>query len=723
MQRKAFIILFLLFATQLVSAQEKLIYHTIRTDKAGNILPWYNDDPGKSYSYVIDRIWNFWDTMRVDMNGLPYYMNHQVWRSDFNDPRGLGGDQIQMALSSWRLLYAYSGNERVKENMKFLADYYLSHGLSSSNSKWPNIPFPYNTLIYSGIYDGDMVIGKDFTQPDKAGSFGIELIHLYKMMSNERYPHATEKRYLDAAIDIANTLAIQVNTGDENNSPLPFKVNANTGEVGKLKNNSGNKSDAGLSSYTTNWSGTMELFLELIELKEGNVEVYQKSFDILLKWMKKYPMATNKWGPFFEDIPGWSDTQINAMTWARFIMNHQGYFPNWKSDVQKINEWVYTTLGNDQWKKYGVTVINEQTAYQTPSLRTSDTLDLFGSISQQVVRNEIDRIKNTFIHEVFTFQDERHLERYIQYHQQALIRLMDSTSNDYSDALYYGLSELLNFIEQHFSKYFDQDTKAPDGYVSVARSEARKNIQILTKALEERNVEPQTISVVLYALRRVVAHGKNITYRKVIYAKQVRSELYRLLNENVPNMDESIRQMTYYLNYNSLTVFAYHTRYLASLLQGEDSRNDKLEKLSYLLKTINQSQVRPGVRFNAGCASLKEQLSDYILEEIDYYQKISQLNDQPESTSPFVQNMKLRIDASVSQTACLLKILIENNLILNTNLTSTIKLISKIVVTKRSEILSYDSLRNKYYNVEQGTWITVRATLTKLIQYIDKSYL
>jgi len=392
MQRKIYSIFILLFAIQLVNAQENLIYHTIRTDKAGNILPWYNDDSGKSYSYVINRIWNFWDTMRVDMNGLPYYMNHQVWRSDFNDPRGLGGDQIQMALSSWRLLYAYSGNERVKENMKFLADYYLSHGLSSSNSKWPNIPFPYNTLIYSGIYDGDMVIGKDFTQPDKAGSFGIELIHLYKMMSNERYPHATEKRYLDAAIAIANTLALQVIIGDENNSPLPFKVNAYTGDIGKLKNNSGNKSDAGLSGYTTNWSGTMELFLELIDLKQGNVEAYQKSFDTLLKWMKKYPMQNNKWGPFFEDIPGWSDTQINAMTWARFVMNHQVYFPNWKSDVQKINEWVYTTLGNDQWKKYGVTVINEQTAYQTPgnshtSRQAADEL-LFASLTGESNRVE-----------------------------------------------------------------------------------------------------------------------------------------------------------------------------------------------------------------------------------------------------------------------------------------------------------------------------------------------
>ncbi len=69
-------------------------------------------------------------TMRTDKNGLPYYMNHQVWRADFNDRRGIGGDQFSMALSSWNLLYGYSGNETVKEEMKYIADYYLTHSLS-----------------------------------------------------------------------------------------------------------------------------------------------------------------------------------------------------------------------------------------------------------------------------------------------------------------------------------------------------------------------------------------------------------------------------------------------------------------------------------------------------------------------------------------------------------------------------------------------------------------
>jgi len=354
-----------------------LVFHKIKTDPDGNILPWYSESLGLSYDHIINLVWNFWDTMRVDMNGLPYYMNHQVWRP-LNDPRGLGGDQLNMALSSWRLLYMYNGNERVKENMKFIADYYLTHSLSPADALWPNIPFPYNTFIYSGYYDGDMVIGKGYAQPDKAGSFGIELVHLYKMTGNENY--------LNTAINIANTLALYTKEGDDDNSPFPFKVNVFSGEVGILKSNTGDGSIPGYSTYTTNWIGTLELFTELIGLQKGNISAYQKSFELILNWMLEYPVKTNKWGPFFEDIPGWSDTQINAVTFARYMMLNQELFPEWRPQVRGILDWVYEELGNNQWSDYGVTVINEQTVYRTPgnshTSRQAAAELLYGSLSE-----------------------------------------------------------------------------------------------------------------------------------------------------------------------------------------------------------------------------------------------------------------------------------------------------------------------------------------------------
>ena len=371
-----FAILFLYFQLSSVFCQtinadkildEKLMYHPIRINATDStILPWHSSNLGESYNLVIEKVWNFWDTMRIDMNGLPYYMNHQVWKSEVNDTRGVAGSQFEMALNSWRLYYQYSGNERQKENAKFIADYYISHSLSPANAAWSNLPYPYNTLSYSGVYDGDMVIGKNYTQPDKAGAFGNELISLYKFVGTSSHGQTPTERYLQTAINIANTLAKHTAEGDYNHSPMPFKVNALIGKKGKITDINGVRKDVELSSYTTNWSGTMELFLSLIEMKKGNTDEYKKAFDTLLAWMKKYPLQNNHWGPFFEDIVGNSDTQINAVTFAQFMMNHPQYFPNWKSEVKGIFSWVYDKLGNKEWAKFGVTVVNEQTAYTIP---------------------------------------------------------------------------------------------------------------------------------------------------------------------------------------------------------------------------------------------------------------------------------------------------------------------------------------------------------------------
>ena len=138
---------------------------------------------------------------------------------------------------------------------------------------WPYLPYPYNTKVHSGEYDGDMILGKGFLQPDKAGSFGIELVKLYKITS--------DPKYLDAAVRIANTLAEKVSPGDHDNSPWPFKVNAKTGETGILVNRivwhegmSEELNDSSMvqsgSSYTTNWTGTLELFAALTKLGKGH---------------------------------------------------------------------------------------------------------------------------------------------------------------------------------------------------------------------------------------------------------------------------------------------------------------------------------------------------------------------------------------------------------------------------------------------------------------------
>jgi hypothetical protein len=96
------------------------------------------------------------------------------------------------------------------------------------------------------------------------------------------------------------------------------------------------------------------------------VASYAKARDTVACWLKAYPIKTNKWGPFFEDIPDWSDTEINADTLAWYILEYPAWDKDWRRTSRTILDWTRSTFGNSEWSKYGVTPINEQTAYKVP---------------------------------------------------------------------------------------------------------------------------------------------------------------------------------------------------------------------------------------------------------------------------------------------------------------------------------------------------------------------
>ncbi len=343
-------VLALVLLAAVAAPAEKLGYHEVKTDASGKILPW------DTYDRVIQLVFKFWVNLRKCPNGVPYYLQHQVWKPDVEDPRGLGGDQINMALSSWNLLYGYLGDRAVRDNMILMADYWLEHGMSKPDLRWGSLPYPYNTELHSGVYDGDMRAGKGFLQPDKAANFGYELVNLYKMTGT--------RRYLDAAVRIANTLAARVEAGDEDHSPWPYRVHAATGEVHKEVKNG--KTYA--ASYTSNWTGALLLFDSLDGLGEGERQSYAKARATVVNWLKAYPLRTNKWGPFFEDIPtsAWSDTETNADTLAMYILEHPEWDASWKQQAKSAIDWSFKTFANGEFLKWGVTPINEQTAYRVP---------------------------------------------------------------------------------------------------------------------------------------------------------------------------------------------------------------------------------------------------------------------------------------------------------------------------------------------------------------------
>jgi hypothetical protein len=336
--------------------------------------------------------------------------------------------------------------------------------------------------------------------------------------------------------------------------------------------------------------------------------------------------------------------------------------------------------------------------------------------------------------DALTLQCEEQMSRYIQYHQHAIGRLMDKIADrsnggsyDVSYQLCHGyLEELLSFVERYFAKYFDYDAKVPASHFAAVKKSAKESLKEFQLALANRNADSHLTDLLLRLLKR--ANDKyddhSITYRKVMYIKEVQKELTQLIN-NTPNgtdIDESLRQIIYYLNYNSYRVLTYYAHYIASLLDRAETRADKIEKLSFLIKTVNQAQVKSGMKYHSHGPSLKDQLNNYLTEELQYHERLSLISiNSLKVQEPALQGFKLKFTLSVSQMAYLIRLLIETKLVINENLNQILHFLVRHFMTKKSETISHGSLRSKYYVVEHGTKESVRNLLMTLVRHIEKN--
>lgn len=352
-------------------------------------------------------------------------------------------------------------------------------------------------------------------------------------------------------------------------------------------------------------------------------------------------------------------------------------------------------------------------------------------IIENHIKAERERIRLALVSGIFDLQDERQLKRYIQYHQHALIHLMDESTaynrvtgtavRKVNQQCYQLLTDLLRFMEKQLGRYFDYNVKVPNAYRLRLNANMRAGTEVLQKELQARGAGVLTVQTILVALQRMTDEEQAITYHDLIFANELEQELSARLAGNRTTgtgMDENLRTLMIYLNYNSAQAFTCITRHIESRLKGLTTRPEKIEKLSYFLKWVNQAPVKIGIAYNRRALELKVQVKRYIQEEIEHLQRIrAWIPPVMEQHGP---PTKIKLKVSVAQAAGLIRLLVETGVIVNDNVTELLRVMTRCIDSKKNETVSSVSLRNKYYNVEQGTREELKNRLQQMIRLIDK---
>jgi hypothetical protein len=342
-------------------AEEVFNTHKVILDSQNKIIPW-SVPIEDAYDHFLRLRWNFIKTKVPKCPGPPPRSNYPQYYfyCAFRDKNGTleadtwmndVGEKIPNWFESARLYYGYTGDTSVMTLVKDFVEYTIDHGTSPPTFAWPN--FPQTTtnagdMEFRGFTNSKKLVLHE-VQVDHAGDIGLTYYRLYLYTSN--------KKFLTAAVNVANTLASKARTGDAAHSVWPYRVVMDTGRI--------------TAEYGANWTGCYALLDSLIKANLGNVKAYEAARTKARAFLLEYPLRTGYWTDGHTDTDVNSNTYKSNMSVSNFTLcmfDHPELDPQWKADVPKLIKWtednfVFRCAPGEPATQWGANIVGEQDGF------------------------------------------------------------------------------------------------------------------------------------------------------------------------------------------------------------------------------------------------------------------------------------------------------------------------------------------------------------------------
>ena len=370
------------------------------------------------------------------------------------------------------------------------------------------------------------------------------------------------------------------------------------------------------------------------------------------------------------------------------------------------------------------------------NLRKQKNVPAFLKRCQRECIAETERVKKLFQEEVYNSSDEWRNKLYIRNQQLGITRLSDllfdqllpetvsggSTirKNKHSiEAMeqFQGLLDgLLNFMATHFNKYFDSELVLPKTQQKIAVAQLQQQIGLVQHSLLEMQTGEELHHIICRPFTENTGTDYKLSSQRLNFLEQLQQKIIRASKREGPD----IFAVLYYLNFNCRDMFALIILQFAATAKRLPGRKERYEFYALQLKTINQLPVKPGLAFKPAHPSLKEQVLNWLSEELNFLKNCSlpslAVLNHPDEELP--GTAKVETSLTVAHLSLGLKLLMDANVIINKNSSEVMRMVARNFRTARMDSISESSLRNKSYHIESATLDGMKDLIIRLMNLI-----
>jgi hypothetical protein len=382
-------------------------------------------------------------------------------------------------------------------------------------------------------------------------------------------------------------------------------------------------------------------------------------------------------------------------------------------------------------ERYNHLVMVQLTALSTNCKNFTD--DILSEWMEVSVK-EKENIRRYLLKKSLHIKTEKEFELLIQQYQAEIIQLMDvafkgKLENDSEprgrlfDVILKDLEEILTHIENRYTKYFSLEEKVPASYFQVSQPDLKRRVNELREFSIRVLANNQLIKIVFNPLDAFLGREEKVSYRQLMYVKDLVSEMEGWASESEPSTTlRSFLALLLYMNFNAVKVVSFLMQEIADSANALPEQNQRLERLADYLKQCNQTQTKPGVSFRHNIPPLKDQLSDWIEEEmVCLEKKQTRFSVIPGYADEVIADEeKLHLSFSIDIFSLLMRAAKDSKMFLNKELKGIFRIVSRFVRTGKVDKPSPNSMFNKSYVAERNAKEAAIDLLHEMIRNLRK---
>jgi len=359
----------------------------------------------------------------------------------------------------------------------------------------------------------------------------------------------------------------------------------------------------------------------------------------------------------------------------------------------------------------------------------------------QMVRQETEKIREELFRQFYSMEDRGRQQVFIRNLHALLVNLSDhffetlerdakqqpGTDREefpVQQAVLLALDDLLAFIWEHFSPCCSKEQKIPErSRPAFTREILAKLEPLILPATDPEQVLLETVKDTIR--QRLSGENDGITYGLRTYLCTFTEDMNKMRSSTREHvLPVTLTDVLVAYNFNSVPLMYDLVSGIREEVDQIESAKDKIKHLHYWLKRISQVTICPDCAFDVRNEPVNGFLGKWIRAEILFHEKNLQLLSGPFYPLNFPgmapDGIKLEVDLSVAQMACLLRLVTECGLVKGNSVRELFNFLAEHFRSKKQENISAESIRVKYYQIEESTRKEAHKILLRLLEKVSR---